>query len=190
MPAGQHRLSLEEAAKEFRSSKILGSVLDISGAPMSVLPEVTVRLDRLLPPRHHRSFKTEDLVYALYKVEDGRFATRTESDRPWWLERRQLRIEETKQRRLARATGRPPSSPPQPTPPSGERQSTQPEQADPPPSNVLSFNRDPQQAITDPNGYIRANYQNMRTWELAKHTGYSPHTIRRKLSDWRLSRSR
>jgi hypothetical protein len=43
-------------------------------------------------------------------------------------------------------------------------------------------------AIDDPNGYIRAKYQELSNRELAKATGLSEHTIRRKLGEWGLKR--
>lgn len=42
--------------------------------------------------------------------------------------------------------------------------------------------------IDDPNGYIKANYQEMSNRELARFTGLSEHTIRRKLGEWGLKR--
>lgn len=42
--------------------------------------------------------------------------------------------------------------------------------------------------IDDPNGYIKANYSEMSNRELARVTGLSEHTIRRKLGEWSLKR--
>ena len=42
--------------------------------------------------------------------------------------------------------------------------------------------------IDDPNGYIKANFQEMSNRELARYTGLSEHTIRRKLGEWGLKR--
>jgi DNA-binding CsgD family transcriptional regulator len=42
--------------------------------------------------------------------------------------------------------------------------------------------------IDDPNGYIKANFQQMSNRELARFTGLSEHTIRRKLGEWGLKR--
>jgi hypothetical protein len=42
--------------------------------------------------------------------------------------------------------------------------------------------------IDDPNGYIKANFQEMSNRELARFTGLSEHTIRRKLGEWGLKR--
>jgi hypothetical protein len=44
--------------------------------------------------------------------------------------------------------------------------------------------------IEDPNAFIKENYQEMSNRELARHTGLSEHTIRRKLGEWRLRRKR
>ncbi|MCC7071250.1 MAG: hypothetical protein IT383_08005 [Deltaproteobacteria bacterium] len=44
--------------------------------------------------------------------------------------------------------------------------------------------------IDDPNGYIKANYQAMSNRELARLTGLSEHTIRRKLGEWSLKRKK
>lgn len=44
--------------------------------------------------------------------------------------------------------------------------------------------------IDDPNGYIKANYQTMSNRELARLTGLSEHTIRRKLGEWGLRRKK
>ncbi len=42
----------------------------------------------------------------------------------------------------------------------------------------------------DPNKYIQEKFQNMNNKELAKITGFSEHTIRRKLGEWRLKRQK
>jgi len=42
--------------------------------------------------------------------------------------------------------------------------------------------------IGDPNNYIKANYAEMSNRELARVTGLSEHTIRRKLGEWGLKR--
>jgi len=42
--------------------------------------------------------------------------------------------------------------------------------------------------IDDPNGYIKANFHEMSNRELARYTGLSEHTIRRKLGEWGLKR--
>jgi hypothetical protein len=42
--------------------------------------------------------------------------------------------------------------------------------------------------IDDPNSYIKANYSEMSNRELARVTGLSEHTIRRKLGEWGLKR--
>jgi hypothetical protein len=42
--------------------------------------------------------------------------------------------------------------------------------------------------IDDPNSYIKANYSEMSNRELARVTGLSEHTIRRKLGEWSLKR--
>jgi hypothetical protein len=44
--------------------------------------------------------------------------------------------------------------------------------------------------IDDPNGYIKANFSEMSNRELARLTGLSEHTIRRKLGEWGLKRKR
>lgn len=44
--------------------------------------------------------------------------------------------------------------------------------------------------IDDPNGYIKANFNEMSNRELARLTGLSEHTIRRKLGEWGLKRKR
>ncbi len=44
--------------------------------------------------------------------------------------------------------------------------------------------------IDDPNGYIKANFQQMSNRELARLTGLSEHTIRRKLGEWGLKRKK
>lgn len=44
--------------------------------------------------------------------------------------------------------------------------------------------------IDDPNGYIKAHYKEMSNRELARETGLSEHTIRRKLGEWGLKRDR
>jgi hypothetical protein len=44
--------------------------------------------------------------------------------------------------------------------------------------------------IDDPNGYIKVHYQGMSNRELARLTGLSEHTIRRKLGEWSLKRKR
>ncbi len=44
--------------------------------------------------------------------------------------------------------------------------------------------------IDDPNGYIKANYGTMSNRELARVTGLSEHTIRRKLGEWSLKRKK
>lgn len=44
--------------------------------------------------------------------------------------------------------------------------------------------------IDDPNGYIKANYQQMSNRELARLTGLSEHTIRRKLGEWSMKRKK
>ena len=55
----------------------------------------------------------------------------------------------------------------------------------PAPSGSKSVN-----PIDDPNGYIRANFQQMSNRELARVTGLSEHTIRRKLGEWGLKRKK
>ncbi len=42
--------------------------------------------------------------------------------------------------------------------------------------------------IDDPNGYIKANFMEMSNRELARVTGLSEHTIRRKLGEWSMKR--
>jgi len=42
--------------------------------------------------------------------------------------------------------------------------------------------------IDDPNGYIKAHYQELSNRELARLTGLSEHTIRRKLGEWGMRR--
>lgn len=44
--------------------------------------------------------------------------------------------------------------------------------------------------IDDPNGYIKAHFQEMSNRELARLTGLSEHTIRRKLGEWGLRRKK
>lgn len=44
--------------------------------------------------------------------------------------------------------------------------------------------------IDDPNGYIKGHYQEMSNRELARVTGLSEHTIRRKLGEWGLKRKK
>ena len=44
--------------------------------------------------------------------------------------------------------------------------------------------------IDDPNGYIKQNYMTMSNRELARETGLSEHTIRRKLGEWSLRRKK
>lgn len=44
--------------------------------------------------------------------------------------------------------------------------------------------------IDDPNAFIRQNFQEMSNRELARHTGLSEHTIRRKLGEWGLKRKK
>jgi hypothetical protein len=44
--------------------------------------------------------------------------------------------------------------------------------------------------IDDPNGYIKAMYQELSNRDLAKATGLSEHTIRRKLGEWGLKRKK
>jgi hypothetical protein len=44
--------------------------------------------------------------------------------------------------------------------------------------------------IDDPNGYIKAHFQEMSNRELARLTGLSEHTIRRKLGEWGLKRKK
>ena len=44
--------------------------------------------------------------------------------------------------------------------------------------------------IDDPNGYIKAHYTLLSNRELARLTGLSEHTIRRKLGEWSLKRKR
>lgn len=44
--------------------------------------------------------------------------------------------------------------------------------------------------IDDPNGYIRENFQELSNREMARITGLSEHTIRRKLGEWGLKRKK
>jgi hypothetical protein len=44
--------------------------------------------------------------------------------------------------------------------------------------------------IDDPNGYIKSNYQELSNREMARITGLSEHTIRRKLGEWGLKRKK
>jgi hypothetical protein len=44
--------------------------------------------------------------------------------------------------------------------------------------------------IDDPNSFIRQNFMEMSNRELARHTGLSEHTIRRKLGEWGLKRKK
>lgn len=44
--------------------------------------------------------------------------------------------------------------------------------------------------IDDPNSFIRQNFGEMSNRELARHTGLSEHTIRRKLGEWSLKRKK
>jgi hypothetical protein len=44
--------------------------------------------------------------------------------------------------------------------------------------------------IDDPNGFIKANFQTMSNRELARLTGLSEHTIRRKLGEWAMKRKK
>ncbi len=44
--------------------------------------------------------------------------------------------------------------------------------------------------IDDPNSFIRQSFQEMSNRELARHTGLSEHTIRRKLGEWGLKRKK
>jgi hypothetical protein len=44
--------------------------------------------------------------------------------------------------------------------------------------------------IDDPNTFIQQNFQEMSNRELARHTGLSEHTIRRKLGEWGLKRAK
>jgi hypothetical protein len=44
--------------------------------------------------------------------------------------------------------------------------------------------------IDDPNGYIKENYQEFSNREMARITGLSEHTIRRKLGEWGLKRKK
>ena len=48
----------------------------------------------------------------------------------------------------------------------------------------------PSNPIDDPNGYIRKNYLTMSNREMARVTGLSEHTIRRKLGEWGLKRKK
>jgi hypothetical protein len=48
----------------------------------------------------------------------------------------------------------------------------------------------PSNPIDDPNGYIRKNYLEMSNREMARVTGLSEHTIRRKLGEWGLKRKK
>jgi len=48
----------------------------------------------------------------------------------------------------------------------------------------------PSNPIDDPNGYIRKNYFEMSNREMARVTGLSEHTIRRKLGEWGLKRKK
>lgn len=43
--------------------------------------------------------------------------------------------------------------------------------------------------IADPNGYVRQNYSYLSNKQLASLTGFSEHTIRRKLGEWGLKRA-
>ena len=49
---------------------------------------------------------------------------------------------------------------------------------------------DPANPIDDPNTFIRQNYFTMSNRELARATGLSEHTIRRKLGEWKLKRNK
>ena len=49
---------------------------------------------------------------------------------------------------------------------------------------------DPANPIDDPNTFIRQNFFTMSNRELARSTGLSEHTIRRKLGEWKLKRSK
>ena len=48
----------------------------------------------------------------------------------------------------------------------------------------------PANPIDDPNTFIRQNFDNMSNRELARSTGLSEHTIRRKLGEWKLKRTK
>jgi hypothetical protein len=49
---------------------------------------------------------------------------------------------------------------------------------------------DPANPIDDPNTFIRQNFFTMSNRELARATGLSEHTIRRKLGEWKLKRNK
>lgn len=59
--------------------------------------------------------------------------------------------------------------------------------APPPPAKKGGKKANP---IDDPNAFIRQNFQDMSNRELARHTGLSEHTIRRKLGEWGLKRKK
>lgn len=59
--------------------------------------------------------------------------------------------------------------------------------APPPPAKKGGKKANP---IDDPNAFIRQNFQEMSNRELARHTGLSEHTIRRKLGEWGLKRKK
>ena len=48
----------------------------------------------------------------------------------------------------------------------------------------------PANPIDDPNTFIRQNFDTMSNRELARSTGLSEHTIRRKLGEWKLKRTK
>lgn len=167
------KLSLSEAVSEFRKSRLLGLLVGLDGQSVSALPDARRRVELALPRAHERAFTADDVIYALYKVVDEKFVPRPEgeSTRSLRVERRLRRFEEVRLKRLAQAASKTDraKAPPVALPPSAHLTRE---------ASSLTANE-----------YIQANYKTMRTWELAKHTGYSPHTIRRKLSDWNLRRS-
>ena len=59
-----------------------------------------------------------------------------------------------------------------------------------PPAAAKAGNGKGVNPIDDPNGYIKAHFSEMSNRELARLTGLSEHTIRRKLGEWGLKRKR
>jgi hypothetical protein len=93
------------------------------------------------------------------------------------------------------AQAKPPPRPAPPARPSGKTQPPAPAKAARPattPAKKTGLNGSAKGAnpIDDPNGYIKANFQEMSNRELARLTGLSEHTIRRKLGEWGLKRKK
>lgn len=89
---------------------------------------------------------------------------------------------------------RPAAPPPPPPPPSSKAAAAKAARAEKaekvpePKGKVAAKGGKAINPIDDPNGYIKANFQEMSNRELARFTGLSEHTIRRKLGEWGLKR--